>query len=212
MRAGAGSGAPQGPAPPPDTRWPAGRPARWRATGAPPRGRRSTASGRPTRRPCPTRPPRRPHTRAGQSARCAAQWRVACAEWPPAKVCRRAPHLLQHGRTVAEHGVDQGAYQSVRAARGQHCPRCGHASEEAIHVVRGIPGRDRARCVSRGWERGQPWQLRQVQAHKLQVSVPVQVQAHLLAASRTAVLRSGPAATWKGQVSLRCTARQDNVS
>jgi len=66
--------------------------------------------------------------------------------------------------------------------------------------------------VSRGWERGQPWQLRQVQAHKLQVSVPVQVQAHLLAASRTAVLRSGPAATWKGQVSLRCTARQDNVS
>ena len=206
-----GATAVRGLAPPKTWRWTTGLPERWRTTKAPPRGRRSTASGQQTWRPRPTRPPRRSQTRAEPPARCAAQWRAACAEWPAAKLCRQGPYLLKLAYTVAEHGIDQGAYQSVRAARGQHRPRRGHARNKAIHIVRGIPGRDSAHCVSWEQECGQHWQLRRLQAHELQLGVPVLVQAHLAAASRTAALRSGPSATWKGQVSLPCTARCQNV-
>ncbi len=60
-------------------------------------------------------------------------------------------------------------------------------------------------------ECGQHWLLRQLQAHELQVGLPVLVQAHLSAASRTATSRSGPSATSNGHVSLPYTARRQNI-
>ncbi len=106
-----------------------------------------------------------------------------------------------------------------RPRRLSKCPGCLRPAlpttwprQQRSHTRRTRHTWKRQACrVSWGRECGQHWQLRQLQAHELQVGVPVLVQAHLLAASRTAALRSGPSATRKGQVSLPCTARQHSL-
>ncbi len=110
-------------------------------------------------------------------------------------------HLQQRARIVLELRAGRVVlFQAVLAARCQHCPGRSQASSQAKYIVLCVPECTQAHRIS--WARSAHEVSYSLYA-KLLTHVVVIAQAHLSAASRTAVMRSAGPLTKKGQVNKR---------
>jgi hypothetical protein len=115
------------------------------------------------------------------------------------KSYRKNSHLLERVCRVDEKLKSQHSPRLVLLARCQRCPRRGQARSEAPYVELCVPGCTQTRGV--GGAGAWPVRRGRLRAQELQTRVLARAQAHLWAASRTAVRQSAPGCTAKGQSS-----------